>query len=115
MHEASIAEAVIRTVQKAVPRPEARVTQVTIVVGVLAGVQTESLRFCFEEFARGTRLEGARLVLTREPALLTCRACGPNGNYDGAGPVPVKCGRCGGAQNLEGGHALYVDNVEIEE
>ena len=43
----------------------APVKRVTLVIGKLAAVMPESIRFCFDICAKGTVLEGARLEIER--------------------------------------------------
>jgi hydrogenase nickel incorporation protein HypA/HybF len=58
VHELSISQGIVESVCEAVP--ERQVLAVTVEIGKLSGVP-DAVRFCFDECARGTRLEGARL------------------------------------------------------
>lgn len=74
MHELSIAEAVVDMVLE---RTGGRsVTLVRLRVGRLAGVVAESLEFCFELAAAGTRLQGATLEIDQPVGAAHCRNCG---------------------------------------
>ena len=64
MHELSIAESLVEAASEAA-REEgiARVTAVHLRLGKFAGVASESLLFCYEVAAKGTALEGSKLVI----------------------------------------------------
>ena len=65
MHEMGIASSVIDTVRKEVQRyPGRRVVRVGLRVGEFAGVDTESLRFCFEVISKSSDLGSMELDLT---------------------------------------------------
>jgi hydrogenase nickel incorporation protein HypA/HybF len=59
MHELSLTQNVVAIVAEAAGRR--RVKRVTLEVGTLAGVLTDSIAFCFDVVARGTVVEGAAL------------------------------------------------------
>ncbi|HVX66402.1 MAG TPA: hydrogenase maturation nickel metallochaperone HypA [Bryobacteraceae bacterium] len=62
MHELGIANSVIEAVRKeAERRPGARVTRVGMCIGECAGVDRESLTFCFEALVKDTELASAVL------------------------------------------------------
>jgi hydrogenase nickel incorporation protein HypA/HybF len=62
MHEMGIASSVIEAVRKeAGRRPGARVTKVGMRIGEFAGVDRESLTFCFDALVKDTELASAVL------------------------------------------------------
>ncbi len=64
MHEMGIANSVIEAVRaEAAQRPGARVTKVGLRIGEFAGVDRESLSFCFEVLVKETDLDSAVLVI----------------------------------------------------
>ncbi len=64
MHEMGIAASVIEAVRKeAAQRPGARVTKVGMRIGEFAGVDRESLTFCFQALVKDTELESAALAI----------------------------------------------------
>ena len=66
MHEMGIAQSVLGIVeQEMAARPGARLLTVTLGVGEMSGVDSESLRFCFECLTRETPLESVRLCIER--------------------------------------------------
>jgi len=112
MHELAVAESLIKTVlEKSEDEEASRVVKVTIVVGNLAGVVTDSLHFCFDEVARDTIAEGATLEIETVSATAFCQSCRDEfevGQYDFA------CPRCGGVIIPSGGMELYIKDIEIE-
>ncbi|MGD0015151.1 MAG: hydrogenase maturation nickel metallochaperone HypA [Bryobacteraceae bacterium] len=64
MHEMGIASSVIEAVRaEAAKRPGARVVQVGLRIGALAGVDRDSLSFCFQALVQDTDLASARLAI----------------------------------------------------
>jgi len=114
LHEAAIAQAVLDAALGALPAAESRVTGITVVAGVLAGVEEECLTVYFSELCKDTAAEGASLQLVTEPACLICRKCGSRADYAGDGRLALECSVCGGANRLEGGKSLYLDSIEVE-
>jgi hydrogenase nickel incorporation protein HypA/HybF len=69
MHEMGIAESVLDIVRQYVPEPRGQlVRRVTVRVGEFAGVQVESLRFCFEAIVAETPYPAASLAIEWVPA-----------------------------------------------
>jgi hydrogenase nickel incorporation protein HypA/HybF len=114
MHEAAIAEGILRVALGALPRPEARITQINVVAGVLTGVEDESLRMWFNQISQATPAQGATIVVNHLPGKVVCLECKHAFLYDGSGPVTVDCPKCAGVVTLEGGSEMYVDSVEVE-
>ncbi len=68
MHEMGIADSVIEAVRaEASRRPGSRVTRVGLRIGELAGVDRESLSFCFEVLVKDTELDRAALTIESTP------------------------------------------------
>lgn len=112
MHELSVAESMMDLVlENARENEAARVTKVTIVVGNLAGIVTDSLRFCFDAIKKDTMAEGAELLIEEVVATARCPECEKDftvGQYDFA------CPRCQGVIIPSGGKELYLKNLEVE-
>ena len=80
MHEAAIAENIIRSLEETLQKKpvEGRIARVFLQVGKLRGVVAENLKFLFEVLARGSRLEGAGLEVEFVPIADRCLSCGKN-------------------------------------
>ncbi|MEW5886656.1 MAG: hydrogenase maturation nickel metallochaperone HypA [Pseudomonadota bacterium] len=76
MHEASLAGGVLQLVDDCAQREGfARVLELRLEVGQLAGVDVAALRFALDCIAPGTRLEGARIELLETPGQAWCLGC----------------------------------------
>ncbi len=89
----------------------ARVTKIGLLLGAMAGVEEEALRFCFASLARGTPAEDAALSVTRVPLAGRCGACGHEQPIEGYDFV---CPACGGGLAIVTGRELRVEYVEME-
>ena len=92
MHEMSIISAVLDTAREEVLRyPDSRVTKIGLIVGEWAGVDCESLRFCFDALVAGdakppaldieflprrNRCENCEEVFTLKDFEIACPVCG---------------------------------------
>ena len=89
-----------------------RVVRVTLVIGKLAGVMTEAIRFCFEAVARGTNLEGAVLDIIEPEGRARCAACGA----EFAAPDLFTACACGSfALTRLQGEELTIRSIELQE
>lgn len=113
MHEVSlIADLIDRVDEVAEAQKFDRVLEIRLRVGELCGVEPSCLEFCFPEVTRGTRLEGARLVLESEPAELKCRACGHVSRP--SDPGDLTCPRChSGGVDVSQGREFKVVDLEV--
>lgn len=112
MHELSLAESVIRIVErKALEQGFSRVLTLTLEIGELAAVDEQALRFALEAVTRDTLAGEARIEITRAPGQAWCDACGDS--------VRVStrldpCPDCGGhGLRVTGGDAMLVRQLEV--
>ena len=114
MHELGIAQEILALVRRHVPDAEAaRVRDVRVRVGELAGVVPDSLEFCFSAVVAGTPWQAATLVIEHVPARARCEACGEvcHTGRPGAG-----CPDCGAPRvTMVSGHELQVASVDLTE
>ena len=76
MHELGIATDIVGVVKRVADDNDARrVGEVVVEIGLLAGVEKDSLEFCYEVITRGTRLEGSHLKVVEVKPRARCRAC----------------------------------------
>lgn len=82
LHELSIAEELVSAAVEALQGgaegralSEVFVEEVRVRVGVLSGVDGESLRFCFGVVSASTPLSGARLEIEEVPVVIYCESC----------------------------------------
>lgn len=112
MHELSLANDIIETINQNVPKEELnRVKSITLKVGALSGVVSDSLKFSFEAITSDTELEGAELVIIDIPFRLKCNSCG----IETANEFPMMlCLNCGsGNTEILSGDELQVSEINV--
>ena len=112
MHELSIATNLVDTAVRSAEEAGANsVIRLHLRLGALAGVEPESLAFCFPVVARGTICEGAELRLEIVPARGVCAKCRkPTEVHDLLAPCPA-CGQW--PLSVEGGREIQLDSLEV--
>ena len=76
MHELGIIENIFRVIEEvAIENSLTRVKQVNLKIGKLRQVIPDMLEFAFENVAKGTLCEGAKLFVESIPILMECQAC----------------------------------------
>jgi hydrogenase nickel incorporation protein HypA/HybF len=113
MHEMSICMSVVEALkEQAKVHSYTRVKSVLLEIGPLAGVEAESLLFCFDAVAQGTLADGAKLEIVHTPLVAWCMTCAknvtPEHRFDG-------CPECGGYQlQITGGNELRIKSMEVD-
>lgn len=112
MHEMSLCEGVMQVIEGAAAQQGfSKVEVVRLEIGNLAGVELESMRFCFDAITRDGIAEGARLEIIEVPGQAWCLPCGKT--------VTVKqrfdaCPECGSYQlQVTGGDELRIKDLEV--
>jgi hydrogenase nickel incorporation protein HypA/HybF len=115
MHELSIVSSVVDTVAESLTAyPSARVLEVRLRVGALAGVEVDSLEFCWGIATEGTRLEGSRLAVKIVPVVMHCAACDADVELESL--QSFRCPRCGEpCMDLRQGRELEIESFEIDD
>ncbi len=114
MHEMGIANSVLDAVRTEAARHRgSRPTRVGLRIGEWSGIDTESLRFCFEALVTGSDLAGLELEIELRKRRNRCRACATEfavKDYD------VRCPRCASDSTAAStGAELDIAYVELEE
>ncbi len=114
MHEMSIALSIVDAVDaKARIEGAGRVSRVELVIGRLAGIEPESLRFCFPAAATGTLAEGAELDIEEIVAIAVCGECGFR--FSVRFPV-AECPECRSLRiGVVSGEEFVIRSITIEE
>ena len=77
MHEMSIALSIVEAVDaKARQEGAGMISAIDLLIGKLAGIEPESLKFCFAAAAKGTLAEDALLVIEEPEGVGECGECG---------------------------------------
>lgn len=91
-----------------------RITEIHLVVGELTSIVDDSVQFYFDILARDTPAAAAVLVFHREPARMTCGACGHE--EDVVPPLSPSCPVCDSLRlEVTGGQAFRVESIEVDD
>lgn len=114
MHEMGIAASVLDAVrEEATRRPGSHPTRVGLRIGEWAGVDTESLRFCFEAMITRTDLDGLALDIDYRERRNRCLACGAEFRVTG---FDIQCPSCHSeVTEPSSGSELEIAFVELED
>ena len=111
MHEVSIIENVIKIVsEKAIENNLTKVNKVSLKIGELSGVMSESLNFAFENCIVNTMIEGAKLEIERVTAVAYCEDCKQDFPIDHFNKLCPSCNKF--YSNIISGYELYVNTIE---
>jgi hydrogenase nickel incorporation protein HypA/HybF len=112
MHEMSLAEGVLQVLEdQARTQHFARVKQVWLHIGELAGVDVDALTFSLEIISRDSIADGAQIHVVPVPGQGWCLECSKqivlHARYDG-------CPHCGGYQvQVTGGDEMRIGELEV--
>ena len=114
MHEMSIANSILDSVRtEALRFPDKHIAKVGVRVGALAGVDPDSLRFCFEVLVKDSDLKPLELDLDYRPRRHECQLCGKS--FDAA-YEDTACPSCGMAEStFLSGDELELAYLEVED
>jgi hydrogenase nickel incorporation protein HypA/HybF len=113
MHEMSIAASMLEAVRTESARHNAHVQAVGVKIGELAGVDSESLRFCFDALVLDTDLAPLSLRIEHLPWRNRCRQCPQD--FD-VREYRTECPQCGSAQTeMVSGKELEFAYMEIDD
>lgn len=115
MHEAAYAAPLLRIVLEEAARQAGeqplRVTQVTLRVGLLTGLEASTLQGCFALMAEGTAAEGGELLAEAEPMHGRCAECE---NDVSITTRSFSCPECGADRvNWKGGNELFIASIKV--
>ncbi len=114
MHEMGIANSILETVRAEARRfPDGHIRKVGVRVGELAGVDPDSMRFCFDALVRETDFEPLTLEIEYYTRRHQCRAC----RSIFAAPLEgAHCPACGGTDSeFLAGDELEFTFLEVED
>jgi hydrogenase nickel incorporation protein HypA/HybF len=114
MHELGIASSILESVQKEMQNHTgARLGAIGLRLGPWAGVDPESLQFCFGVLARDTCAAGVDLAIEACPLRWRCRSC--QIEFAPADGLPA-CPVCGAHEcQLVSGQQMEIAYLDLEE
>ena len=114
MHEIGIANSIIEAGQtEAARRPGSKLVRIGVRVGMLAGVNSDALRFAFTALTQGTDLDAVGFEIQSCPRRDRCLECGREFE---PGLYSAPCPTCASPRViLVAGDELDLAYVEVEE
>ncbi|MDH4127453.1 MAG: hydrogenase maturation nickel metallochaperone HypA [Spirochaetota bacterium] len=113
MHELSIAMSVVEiSVNHAQNANSNKINEIELDIGVLSGVEVDSLKFCFEAACKSTIAEGSELKINFIPAIAECLDCNYVFLVDS---FSVECPQCGSFKvNITQGKELKIKSIFVD-
>jgi len=113
MHELALAESILDAVSRELEAyPGAAPVRVGVKVGVMAAVDLDALRFCFDIALRGSSWPRLKLDAEVVPGEAHCLACGWRKR---ACAMVLDCAHCGSTQTvMHGSDELDLTCLEVE-
>jgi len=114
MHEMSVAISIIEAAEaRARLEGSGVISEIALVVGRLAGVLPDALRFCFSAAARGSLAEDAVLVIEEREGRGVCVSCGAS---FAVSFYVAECPECRSlAVRVVSGDEFIIESITIEE
>lgn len=113
MHEMAIAESILDIALDYAKQNQAkRIAEVGLKLGEMAGVEEESLRFCFASVVQDTLADGAKLQIEHVPLVGRCLSCGKEQRIE---HYAFTCPWCKqGVLEIVSGRELQVAYLEVD-
>lgn len=118
MHETVLASSLLKIVEEAVeknsaPGQQLRVTEIALETGLLACLEPQTLRGCFEIMAEGTVAEKATLSISTRPMCGVCPYCEAEVQTMRR---EFYCPQCSGRNvDWQGGHEMEIVSIQVAE
>ena len=112
MHELTVATNIISIVAaEAKERGARKVKEVCLEIGLLAGIEYDSLEFALEALKPGTIMDGATITVEKPGGMARCRKCANEFSFE---DFTGSCGLCGsGDLDITGGKELRIKYIAI--
>jgi len=113
MHEFSLAQEIFTVVLETAQKEKVeKVHSITLEVGKLMAVVTESLIFSFELLCEGTMLEGTKLLVQETPVRVRCKECGKEFELES---YQFTCSFCGSKDlDVLSGKDMFIKSLEVD-
>lgn len=121
MHEFTITTSIVEAVLDLARKQGSRkVQEVRLTVGKLRVLSIDQVKFCYDVLAKGTVLEGSKLIVEETTGNLRCQQCDYNSEFNPDndpsfhfGVPSLVCPRCGNVLTIEGGDELVITRVRM--
>jgi len=121
LHEFAATNQVVETVRREAEKRGAKaVAEVRLAIGKLTMLSPAQMRFAYEVLAKSTCLEGSKLVIREEDALIKCPSCSYEGSmgvdedpmYHIAFPT-LCCPRCHEPVDIIAGRECTIESIKL--
>lgn len=111
MHELPVTQSILELALEHAP-PEARITDLYLVIGDLASIVDDSVQFYWDLISAGTAAAGASLHFRRVAARICCHDCGAEYSPDDA----LACPACHSNRVVViAGEEFYLESIAVEQ
>ena len=116
MHELTVTKNIYQIVQKhAIKNNVKKVLSVNLEIGALSDLQNEWIQRYFDRLSRGTVVEGAKLKITKVPAVFQCNQCRKSFEVTSVLENDLSCEKCHSSEiSLVSGREYHVKNMEAQ-
>jgi hydrogenase nickel incorporation protein HypA/HybF len=114
MHELSIIQSLIPQIEEYITGDKyKKVNKIYLEVGVMSGVIADALEFAYDICSKGTKVEGAELLITTVPVTASCRQC--NSKFE-VQDYCFSCPQCNSTElDMISGNELRIKQIEVDE
>ena len=121
MHEFTIASSIVESLlDLANKHGSSKVLLVHLKIGKLRALSTEQVAFSYNILAKGTALEGSKLIIEEQAGKLRCSNCNYQGEFNPEddssfhfGIPPMVCPQCGSSLEIQGGDECMITSVRM--
>lgn len=113
MHEMSLCRALLDVVRHSPAYTSCtKIKTICIQAGALTAIEMDALRFCFLEASKGTKIEGASLIVEYQQGQIYCHDCRQTAAYPRYFQACLNCG--GYKLDIIAGEGLVLKSMEVE-
>jgi hydrogenase nickel incorporation protein HypA/HybF len=114
MHELSIIQSLIPQIEEYITGNKCKkVNKIYLEVGVMSGVIADALEFAYDICSKGTKIEGAELLIKTVPVTASCKQCHSEFEVQN---YCFSCPQCTGTElDMISGNELRIKHIEVEE
>lgn len=116
MHELAVTKSIFSIVEKhALKNRVKKVITINLEIGALSDLQNEWIQHYFDHLSKGTIVEGAKLCITRIPAIFKCNDCNSTFQINSLLHEELKCGSCNSQKVMFlSGKEYTVKDMEVQ-
>ncbi len=115
MHELPVMNSILSIVEKhAKANDVKKVMKIYLRVGNLSDLEDKWMQHYFDYLTKDGVADGAKLMITRTPAIMRCSDCSNEFEIDIKDDKKIACEKCGCEKStLISGREYYIENMEV--